>query len=99
MLKSVKSAFLAMALIVCCVGCSSSSTEGQLPPSDGPLTVEQWSRIPGIERFTPETLDRLRLHDESLKDKKKWSKFMKDVVEPELNKELGGTRESGQKPS
>lgn len=76
-----------------CGGSSSSSgVEIGKPstiPEPPPLSVEQWKAMTNPnKKYDIDMLERLRNSDPSLKSKKAWKKFMKEVVGPGMKKEM-----------
>ncbi len=64
------------------MGCGGESNRNVASDNE-PLTVEAWKELEVIEKYEPETLERLKLNDPKLTKERNWNKFMRDVVVPE----------------
>ena len=77
---------IGLLVVLCAVivtsGCGSDSG-AEVVFAGGPLTVEQWKELEVVEKYEPETLDRLKLSYPKLEKEKNWNKFMREVVVPE----------------
>ena len=50
--------------------------------------VIDWKKLEVVEKYEPETLDRLKLNDPMLDKERHWNKFMRDVVVPDRRKDI-----------
>lgn len=79
-------------VVLFCVfaGCS-GDPESPLASTDGPISVEAWKQFEVVDKYAPETLDRLRLNNSKLRNERNWNRFMRDVVVPERRKDIPTT--------
>ena len=76
-------------VVLFCVfaGCS-GDPESPLASAGGPISVEAWKQFEVVDKYAPETLDRLRLNNSKLQNERNWNRFMRDVVVPERRKDI-----------
>lgn len=56
---------------------------------DNKLTLDQWREYKLPEKYEPEVLERLRLHDEKLKKSESaWKRYFREHVMPEMKKDF-----------
>ncbi|MEX0793799.1 MAG: hypothetical protein WD045_11730 [Pirellulaceae bacterium] len=79
---------LLLTAIVIMGGCGPGREESKLPPDSVPLTLEIWETLPGHEKYDGMTMERLRDSDPSLKSDAAWKKFMREVVAPQMKKDV-----------
>jgi hypothetical protein len=79
-------------VVLFCVfaGCS-GDPESPLASTDGPISVEVWKQFEVVDKYAPETLDRLRKNNSKLQNERNWNRFMRDVVVPERRKDISTT--------
>jgi hypothetical protein len=67
------------------LGCSGA---GSAPaPQAAPMTVNDWKALPVEQKYTPETLERLKAGDPNLQTPEGWDAFQKNVVAPARRKD------------
>lgn len=75
-------------LLVCLVlGCSGSSPQNVVS-SNEPIDVDGWNELEVSEKYEPETLERLKMHDPDLANERNWDRFMREVVVPQRRKDI-----------
>lgn len=67
-----------------CGGSSSPDPKG----TASPLTVNDWKALPVAQKYTPETLERLKTGDPNLNTAEGWEAFQKTVVAPARKKDF-----------
>lgn len=75
--------FIAAAVGV--VGCG-----GPAPTPPAPLSVADWKAMPPDQKYTPETLERLKEGDPKFQTPEGWEAFQKTVVQPARKKDFPG---------
>lgn len=73
------------AVVVGLAGCGSPGGSAEAKPT--PLTVADWKTLPPDQKYTPETLERLKEGDPELQTAEGWEKFQKTVVAPARKKD------------
>ena len=73
------------ALVVGLAGCGNPGGPAARP---APLTVADWKAMPTDQKYTPETLERLKEGDPNLRTAEGWEKFQKTVVAPARKKDF-----------
>ena len=66
-------------------GCGSNLSATK-PPA--PLSVADWKSMPTDQKYTPETLERLKEGDPKLQTAEGWEAFQKTVVVPARKKDF-----------
>lgn len=86
----LRTAIVALAVAVGLSGCSDKSATK--PPV--PLSVADWKAMPPDQKYTTETLERLKEGDPKLQTPDGWEAFQKSVVLPARKKDFpsGKTR-------
>ncbi len=55
-----------------------------------PLTVTDWKAMPANQKYTPDTIERLKAGDPHLQTAEGWEAFQKAVVGPARKKDFPG---------
>ena len=79
-----------LALALGLTGCGSPGGPAGAKPT--PLTVADWKAMPTDQKYTPETLERLKEGDPDLQTAEGWEKFQKTVVAPARKKDFPNGR-------
>lgn len=79
-----RTVFATLALALGVTGCG--STTAPKPPT--PLSVADWKGMPTDQKYTPETLERLKDGDPKLQTAEGWEAFQKTVVVPARKKDF-----------
>lgn len=67
-----------LVLAIGLTGCGSpNSTPSQ---NTAPLTVADWQKLPPDQKYTPETLERLKTGDPALETAEGWEKFSRTTL-------------------
>ncbi|VTR93620.1 Uncharacterized protein OS=Planctomyces maris DSM 8797 GN=PM8797T_00884 PE=4 SV=1 [Gemmata massiliana] len=86
----VGSALLIALVLGSAIGCGSPSSGSA--PKPAALTVNDWKAMPPDQKYTPETLERLKSGDPSLETAEGWEAFQKNVVIPARRKDFPNKR-------
>ena len=76
---------LLLALATGLTGCGGKTIE---PPQ--PLTVAEWKAMPRQEKYTPETLERLKQGDPRLETPEGWEAFSRTTLKTARKKDFAG---------
>jgi hypothetical protein len=82
---------LIAALVLGSTGCGGSGSRAPESPA-APLTVTDWKALPVDQKYTPETLERLKAGDPNLSTAEGWEAFQKNVVAPARKKDFPNKR-------
>lgn len=83
----MRSRLLVVAAVVAgLTGCGTPGGSAGTKPT--PLTVADWKAMPTDQKYTPETLERLKEGDPELQTAEGWEKFQKTVVIPARKKDF-----------
>jgi hypothetical protein len=77
--------FVALALGL--AGCGGSGSQGP-SAQQAPLTVNDWKALPVDQKYSSETLERLKTGDPGLQTAEGWETFQKNVVGPARRKDF-----------
>lgn len=79
-------AVLFVAAVVGLAGCGGDKPGGGAAAA--PLTTAEWKTLPADQKYTPETIDRLKSGDPALQTPEGWEAFQKNVVTPARKKDF-----------
>lgn len=74
-------------LVALALGCGSSQPS-RSGPDAVPLTAKDWKSLPADQKYSPETLERLKAGDPSLETAEGWDDFQKKVIIPARKKDF-----------
>lgn len=82
-----KTVLLVLAVTLGLTGCNGGPSASSAP---APLSAADWKALPADQKYTPETLERLKAGDPSLQTPEGWEAFQKSVVGPARKKDFPG---------
>lgn len=82
--------FIPLSVMVAAVGCGGSKP---IPTAPKPLTVAEWKTLPATEKYTADSLERLKAGDPALQTPEGWDRFAKtDLAAARRKDKAAGTR-------